>query len=53
MLGAIPAGPHPVGRQEILEAMRESHGYDPTATANGERIQSEVLRRLARRARDA
>lgn len=49
--GAVPAVPHPVGREEILQAMRESRGYDPTATANGGRFQSEVLRRLARQAR--
>jgi hypothetical protein len=49
--GAVPAGARPVGRQEILQAMRESQGYDLTATANGGRFQSEVLRRLARQAR--
>jgi hypothetical protein len=49
---AAAAGvPRPVGRQEILQAMRESQGYDPTATTNGVRFQSEVLRRLARQAR--
>src|SRR3989442_6989254 len=37
-------------RQQILEAMRESRGYDLTATTNGARFQSEVLRQLARRA---
>ena len=40
--------PRPVKRQEILHAMRESQGYDLTATANGPRFQSEVLRRLSR-----
>jgi hypothetical protein len=40
--------PRAVPRQEILHAMRESQGYDPTATTNGPRFQSEVLRRLAR-----
>ncbi len=48
---AAAAAPRAVGRQEILQAMRESQGYDPTATTNGARFQSEVLRRLARRAR--
>jgi hypothetical protein len=37
-------------RRQILEAMRESRGYDLTATTNGARFQSEVLRQLARRA---
>jgi len=41
-------GPRAVPRPVILEAMRESQGYDPTATTNGARFQSEVLRRLAR-----
>jgi hypothetical protein len=49
--GAVPAGPRPVGREDILQAMRQSQGYDLTATANGGRFQSEVLRRLARQAR--
>lgn len=41
-------------RSEIVQAMRESQGYDVTATTNGARFQSEVLRRLAgsSRARD-
>lgn len=33
-------------RREILEAMRESRGYDLTATTNGPRFQSEVILRL-------
>jgi hypothetical protein len=37
--------------QQILEAMRQSKGYDLTATTNGARFQSEVLRELARLAR--
>jgi hypothetical protein len=43
-----------VSREEILAAMRESRGFDPTATTNGARLQAEVLLRLARerRARD-
>jgi hypothetical protein len=48
--GLDGTGPRVVPRQEILHAMRESQGYDPTATANGGRFQSEVLRRLARSA---
>ena len=46
------AGPDRVPREAILEAMRESRGYDVTATTNGARFQSEVLLRLARRAAD-
>jgi hypothetical protein len=41
---------HAVHRREILQAMRESRGYELTATSNGARFQSEVLRRLVRRA---
>lgn len=37
-----------VPQTEIVRAMRESQGYDLTATTNGARFQSEVLRRLAR-----
>lgn len=37
-----------VGREELLEAMRQCAGYDPTATTNGARFQAEVLLRLAR-----
>src|SRR5262245_2283720 len=47
--GSAGAGPRRVPREEILEAMRESHGYDVTTTTNGARFQSEVLRWLARR----
>ena len=39
-----------VSRQEILEAMRQVGGYDPTATTNGARFQWEVVLDLARRA---
>ena len=44
-----------VPREQILEAMKASQGFDPTATTNGARFQAEVLLRLARqaRARDA
>ena len=36
----------------VVEAMRASTGYDRLATANGGRLQSEVLLRLARAARE-
>jgi hypothetical protein len=51
---AQPA-PRAVGRDELLAAMRLSQGFDPTATANGARLQAEVLLRLVRtaHARDA
>lgn len=39
--------PRVVSREEMLEAMTASQGYDPTATTNGARFQAEVLRRLA------
>ena len=39
-----------VSREEILEAMRQSEGFTLTATANGPRLQVEVLRRLIRKA---
>lgn len=42
---------HVVGGRDLLRAMRESQGYELTATTNGARFQSEVLGRLARRAR--
>jgi hypothetical protein len=48
---APPASPEPrqvVSREEILAAMRESRGFDPTATTNGARLQAEVILRLAR-----
>src|SRR3989304_2367044 len=32
-----------VGREELLEAMKHSQGYDLTATANGPRLQAEVV----------
>lgn len=43
--------PRIVGRDEILQAMRSSQGYDPTATTNGARLQADVLLRLVRQAR--
>lgn len=47
--------PRRIGRDELLQAMRLSQGFDPTATANGARLQAEVLLRLVRaaHARDA
>jgi len=39
-----------VGREELLEAMKHSQGYDLTATANGPRLQAEVVLRLVREA---
>jgi hypothetical protein len=38
--------PHVVSREELLAAMRQSSGYDLTATANGPLLQAEVLVRL-------
>jgi len=39
-------GPRVVSRSEILDAMRHSQGYELTATANGARLQAEVLLRV-------
>jgi hypothetical protein len=39
-----------VSREEILAAMRHSRGYALTATANGARLQAEVVLRLIREA---
>ncbi|MDE2889387.1 MAG: hypothetical protein OXR72_14365 [Gemmatimonadota bacterium] len=39
-----------VSRQEILNAMRQTGDYDPTATTNGARFQWEVIFHLAHRA---
>ena len=39
-----------VSREEILEAMGRSRGYDLTATSNGARLQAEVLLHVVRRA---
>lgn len=47
---APPEGHQVVARDELLAAMRESRGFDPTATANGARLQAEVLLRLVRAA---
>jgi hypothetical protein len=40
--------PRLVSREAILEAMRGSRGYNLCATANGPRLQADVLRRLIR-----
>ncbi len=53
LLGACAGAAQPasrVGRDELLAAMRLSQGFDPTATANGARLQAEVLLRLVRAA---
>jgi hypothetical protein len=39
-------GARVVERDEILQAMQQSRGYDVTATTNGPRFQSEVILRL-------
>jgi hypothetical protein len=48
---ALPAPARPIAQEQILEAMRASQGFDPTATTNGARFQAEVLLRLCRAAR--
>jgi hypothetical protein len=55
LLIAAPAEAPPgraVSREEILEAMRRSQGYNLEATTNGARLQAEVLLRLVREARE-
>jgi hypothetical protein len=47
----IPGESLSVGRDQILEAMMQTQGFDPTATTNGPRFQAEVVLRLARDAR--
>ena len=47
---ADAAAAHAVDRRGVLEAMRDTRGFDLAATTNGARFQSEVLRRLVRRA---
>src|SRR5688572_2581699 len=52
ILSAFPAsaaerfGARVVERDEILQAMQQSQGYEVTATTNGPRFQSEVIFRL-------
>ena len=50
ILAAAPAdaAPRPVDRNEILEAMNRSQGYDFQATTNGARLQAEVILSIAR-----
>jgi hypothetical protein len=50
---ATPVARRPLSEAEILEAMRESQGFELRATTNGARLQAEVALRLARRARAA
>ena len=52
LLTQEPPARQAVSHTEILAAMRESHGYDLTATANGARLQAEVVLWLVRRARE-
>ncbi len=52
LLLAPAEAPHILSREEILEAMKASQGYDLTATTNGARLQAEVLLRLARNERE-
>lgn len=49
-LAAETDGARRVSREEILAAMASSTGYELTATANGARLQAEVLLRLVREA---
>jgi hypothetical protein len=51
--GATPPGAHRVSREQIAEAMRASQGFDLLATANGARLNAEVLLRLVRAAEAA
>jgi hypothetical protein len=50
--GASAEPPVRVTAAEMLTAMRESQGYDLTATANSPRLHAEVLLRLIRAARE-
>jgi hypothetical protein len=52
LLAAAAPPPVPVPYAEIVAAVRASSGYDLLATTNGVRLQSEVLLRLARAARE-
>ena len=49
---AAPEAPFRVPFADVLDAIAHSRGYDTLATANGGRIQAEVLLRLARAARE-
>jgi hypothetical protein len=48
--GATPSGAVVVPTQRLLEAMREVRGYELTATANGPRLQADVLLKLVHEA---
>ena len=50
--GEAAEAPWPVPFAEVLEAIDQSRGYDRLATANGARLQADVLLRLARSARE-
>jgi hypothetical protein len=43
-----PSSQRTISREQLVEAMRASQGFDPTATPNGARLQAEVLLRLVR-----
>jgi hypothetical protein len=49
-LPAVAQEPRIVPQEEILDAMRQCRGYALTATANGSRLQADVLLHLIRRA---
>jgi hypothetical protein len=46
-LAAAVSPSSPVGREQLIEAMRGVQGYDPTATTNGGRFEVDVLLTLA------
>jgi hypothetical protein len=52
LAAAAASAPVAVDYADVLAAMRASTGYDRLATANGGRLQAEVLLRLARHARE-
>jgi hypothetical protein len=51
--GQTPPGAYRVSRGQIAEAMHACQGFDPVATANGARLNGEVLLRLVRAAQAA
>jgi hypothetical protein len=51
--GLATGEPRLVSRDEILAAMQKSQGFQLTATANGPRLQAEVLLRLIARAEES
>jgi hypothetical protein len=50
-LSSAVVPPRKLTHEELVAAMKESRGYEITATTNGPRFQAEVLMRLARKAR--